>query len=152
MYTVSRKNGKNNNLTTLEQHFNYILEKFNFDFFNTDTGFGIQLFDKDDFAKDKIEPLIEFEGSSISDAVSQAIKWINEQPQMEHVYQCMSGFSVDMYDDNERLVENEQKRIPINSVWTLQNSFSSSEVRLVNKELGWLKISLETLEAYFMEI
>ncbi|SGI72240.1 Uncharacterised protein [Mycobacterium tuberculosis] len=49
MYTVKRKYGQNQNLTTLEQHFQYILKYFNFDFYNAYGGFCIQLFDKEYF-------------------------------------------------------------------------------------------------------
>lgn len=78
MYTVRRKNGENHNLTNLEQHFNYILERFNFDFYNAHGMFCIQLFDKDYFSNDEVDCIAEFQGNSISDVVSKAINWMDE--------------------------------------------------------------------------
>lgn len=79
MYTVKRKNGSNQNLTTLEQHFNYILKWFNFDFYNTNKTFCIQLFDKEFYSNDEVNCVAEFQSESISGVISQTIDWIDEQ-------------------------------------------------------------------------
>lgn len=79
MYTVKRKNGENQNLTTLEQHFYYISKYFNFDFYNVDGSFCIQLFDKEFFANDEVDCVAEFHGVTISQVVSCAIEWIDIQ-------------------------------------------------------------------------
>lgn len=79
LYTIKRKNGHNQNLTTLEQHFNYILNWFNFDFYNVDETFCIQLFEKDYFSNDDVDCIAEFQSKSISNVVSQAIDWIDDE-------------------------------------------------------------------------
>ncbi len=79
MYTVKRKNGQNQNLTSLEQHFNYILNWFNFDIYNMNETFCIQLFEKEFYANDEVDCVAEFQGKSISDVVSQVIDWIEEK-------------------------------------------------------------------------
>lgn len=80
MYTVIRKDGRNVNLTNMQMHFNYIHDHYNFHFHSTNgSGFGLQLFDKQDFANDQVECESEFHGYSISNVLNQAIMWINQQ-------------------------------------------------------------------------
>lgn len=79
MYTIKRKDGENHNLTTLEQHFNYISNVFNFDLYNVKDAYCIQLFEKEYFANDEVDCIAEFDGISIVDVVKQAIYWIDEQ-------------------------------------------------------------------------
>ena len=73
MYTF-----KNGNLTSLDQNFKYILRYFNFDFWNTEDGFKIHLFDKNYVANDQVDCIIEFYGKTIFITVKNAIDWINE--------------------------------------------------------------------------
>lgn len=79
MYTVKRTNGQNQNLTTLEQHFQYIEKHFNFDFYNAYGGFCIQLFDKEFFSNYEVDCIMEFQGNSITEVISQTINWIDNQ-------------------------------------------------------------------------
>lgn len=78
MYTVKKVNGKRCNLTTMEQHFNYILKFCNYNFFNVDKSFVIQLFDKKYFANDEHDCIAEFYSTSIVDVIFQTIEWIEE--------------------------------------------------------------------------
>lgn len=82
MYTIKRGNDQSNqNLTNLEKHFNYIMSRFNFDLYNVHDTHCIQLFDKEFFANDGVDCIAEFHGKSVTDAVTQAIAWINAQEQ-----------------------------------------------------------------------
>lgn len=70
---------------------------------------------------------------------------------MEELYKCIKKISVNSYDDDEFLIENEQKLIPVGSTWERQDYSSFSDVRLVS-ELGWLEVDDKTLETHFIEI
>lgn len=71
---------------------------------------------------------------------------------MTKKYKCIQEFSVDKYDEDECLIENEVIVIPSDSVWESQAYSSMSDIRLENDEVGWLEISKKTLEAYFEPI
>jgi len=78
MYTFKKQNGRRNNLTNMEQHFNYILMRCNFDLYNVNGVIHIQLFDKKFYANDQVDCIAEFDGDTISSVISLAIEWIDE--------------------------------------------------------------------------
>lgn len=78
MYTFKKVNGERGNLTTMQQHFNYILKYCNYDFYNVDKFFAIQLFDKKYYSNDQVDCIAEFSSESIDDVLTQAINWIDE--------------------------------------------------------------------------
>lgn len=78
IYTFKKVNGERRNLTNLEQHFNYILQYCNYNFYNVGKVFKIQLFDKEYYANDQVDCIAEFDAESIDIVISQAIEWIEE--------------------------------------------------------------------------
>lgn len=71
---------------------------------------------------------------------------------MTKEFKCIRQFSINKYDEDECLIENENFVIPVNSIWESQNYTSMSDVRLENDEVGWLEISEKTFKAYFIPI
>ena len=93
----------------------------------------------------------EFMGDSETDSRVEHVEEYDDEYEEEKLYKCIKEFAVDMYDDEEFLIENEQKVIPIGTTWERQDYSSLSDVRL-QSELGWLEVDDKTLETHFIEI
>ncbi|WP_273328181.1 hypothetical protein [Vallitalea guaymasensis] len=78
MYTFRKVNGERDNLTNLEQHFEYIQKYYSFDFCNIEGGYKMQLFHQDEHSIDDVPCLADFNGETILSVVSQAMDWIDE--------------------------------------------------------------------------
>lgn len=70
----------------------------------------------------------------------------------ENVYKCVKDFEVPKYDEDGFPIECEYIDIPINSEWYLQEYTSLSDIRLENDEIGWLEITNETFNEYFVKM
>lgn len=71
-------------------------------------------------------------------------------------YQCIKGFSVNKYDDNGFLVENEYENIEIGSVWETGDADNMmigglDHIHLENDD-SWLEILKEMIDEYFKQI
>ena len=71
-------------------------------------------------------------------------------------YQCIKGFSVNKYDDNGFLVENEHENIEIGSVWETGDADNMmigglDHIHLENDD-SWLEIPKEMIDEYFKQI
>lgn len=71
-------------------------------------------------------------------------------------YQCIKGFSVNKYDDNGFLVENEYENIEIGSVWETGDADNMmigglDHIHLENDD-SWLEIPKEMIDEYFKQI
>lgn len=73
-----KENGERSNLTNMNQHFNYILKYCNYNQYNVENGFVIQLFCKENFANDEVDCIAEFDGETIQSVILQAIEYIDE--------------------------------------------------------------------------
>lgn len=65
---------------------------------------------------------------------------------------CINGFSVEKYDDNGFLIENEYKTVEEGSIWDVEeDSFRvvGGEIRLTHDEYGWLELPKEHFESDF---
>jgi hypothetical protein len=85
MYTVHKdKDGARNNLTNMEQHFNFILEHYNFVLYNGDNYFKMQLFDKNIYANDiGVDCIAEFDSLSLVGVVNESIQWIIDEKERD---------------------------------------------------------------------
>ena len=72
------------------------------------------------------------------------------------MYKCIKGFSLERYDDDGFEVEGEYLTVEENSIWNVPEDtdcrFIGGEIRLENGDMGWLEISKDTLEEYFIDI
>lgn len=71
-------------------------------------------------------------------------------------YQCIKDFSVNKYDDNGFLVENEYENIEIGSVWETGDADNMmigglDHIHLENDD-SWLEIPKEMIDEYFKQI
>ena len=73
-------------------------------------------------------------------------------------YKCIKGFSVNKYDDDGFLIENEYENIEIDSVWKTDDTANMmvgglEHIRLENiKDCSWLEIPKEQIDEYFKQI
>lgn len=71
------------------------------------------------------------------------------------MYKCTDTFFIDTVDD-DGFHEDEQMTIPKYSIWDLPEEddyrFIGGEIRLESEKHGWIEITKETLEQYFVEI
>lgn len=71
-------------------------------------------------------------------------------------YRCIKGFSVDMYDEDDLLIENSQMIIEVGEIYKLDesgNKVLAGEVHLDNTEdATWIEVPREYLKEYFMEV
>lgn len=73
-------------------------------------------------------------------------------------YKCIKGFSVDKYDDNGFLIENEYENIEIGSAWETGDADNMmigglDHIHLENINDGlWLEIPKEMIDEYFKQI
>jgi hypothetical protein len=84
MYTIKKENGKRCNLVNMEEHIIYILKHCNYNFYNTNDSFNIQLFGKGYYANDRIDCIAEFNSRSMADVISQSINWIDKHMSTEN--------------------------------------------------------------------
>ena len=72
------------------------------------------------------------------------------------MYKCIKGFSIDVCDGDGFTIENEYINVDEGTIWDVPEDkdyrLIGGEVRLENDNLGWIEISKEHLEEYFMEI
>ena len=73
-------------------------------------------------------------------------------------YKCIKDFSVDKYDDNGFLIENEYVNIEIGSVWEAGDAYNMmigglDHIHLENiNDYSWLEIPKEMIDEYFKQI
>lgn len=76
--------------------------------------------------------------------------------EVDNVYKCIKGFSVEACDGDGGTIENEYMCINENSLWVYPEDkdykLVGGDVRLDNEENGWIEISKEHLEEYFIEV
>jgi hypothetical protein len=68
-------------------------------------------------------------------------------------YQCIEPFSIQKYDEDENIVENEEIQVHSGSEWFWEKDriASMGEVRLDN-DTNWLEISKEMFTSYFRKM
>lgn len=73
-------------------------------------------------------------------------------------YKCIKDFSVDKYDDDGFLIENEYVNIEIGSVWEAGDAYNMmigglDHIHLENiNDYSWLEIPKEMIDEYFKQI
>lgn len=73
---------------------------------------------------------------------------------MSKRYICTEGFSVQRFDEDGFIIENEYDEIETGSVWEVSdNSIVGGEIHLeeVGRPWHWLEISKKHFERYFQE-
>ena len=71
-------------------------------------------------------------------------------------YRCVKTFSVDKYDDDGFRTE-KQMRVRNDSIWEKDEEHyrfvgGDDTIRLENEKYGWLEITEETFNEYFVEL
>lgn len=69
----------------------------------------------------------------------------------EKTYKCIKEFSLDKYDDDGFIIEDEIFVVPLDSIWERSEFSYMSDVRLEGN-LGWLELDKDTLEKCFIEV
>ena len=76
--------------------------------------------------------------------------------ELDKVYKCIKGFSLEVCDGDGFTLENEYICIVENSVWFYPEDkdyrLIGGEVRLENEKYGWIEITKEYLGEYFIEV
>ena len=69
------------------------------------------------------------------------------------MYKCIKGFLIELCDDNGFIIENEYMDINKGTIWNIPENedyrLIDGEVRLENKEIGWIEITKETFKNSF---
>ena len=72
------------------------------------------------------------------------------------MYKCIKEFSLELYDDNGFIIENEYMDINKGTIWYIPEDedyrFIDGEVRLENEEMNWIEITKETFKNNFEPI
>lgn len=68
-------------------------------------------------------------------------------------YKCINDFNIEKYDD-EWMPTGEYTVVSSGTIWELDENTNNigGEVHLDNVKLGWIEISIDTLEEYFVEV
>ena len=69
------------------------------------------------------------------------------------MYKCIKEFSLELYDDNGFIIENEYIDINKGTIWYIPEDedyrLIDGEVRLENEEMDWIEITKETFKNNF---
>lgn len=69
------------------------------------------------------------------------------------MYKCIKEFSLELYDDNGFIIENEYVDINEGTIWYIPEDedyrLIDGEVRLENEEMDWIEITKETFKNNF---
>lgn len=69
------------------------------------------------------------------------------------MYKCVKGFSLELYDGNGFIIENEYIDINKGTIWYIPEDedyrLIDGEVRLENEEMDWIEITKETFKNNF---
>lgn len=69
------------------------------------------------------------------------------------MYKCIKEFSLELYDDDGFIIENEYIDINKGTIWYIPEDddyrLIEGEVRLENEEMAWIEITKETFKNNF---
>lgn len=75
--------------------------------------------------------------------------------ELDKVYECIKGFSIEVCDGDGFTIDGEYNIIPKGSLWVTPEDrdyrLIGGEIRLEHEEHGWIEIPKEHLNEYFKE-